>query len=126
MSIVISKATVPSTGDSINSLNSQVQPSRDLASSSLPEPSKNAKGHRPTCVCTLCKRIQDRIASGKPSYAERQATARANRLAKEAIARQSKPQPKDKRERLIAQSAAVEASVQTQVLLGQQPRLVPH
>jgi hypothetical protein len=118
-------ATVPSTGDAIHSHDSQAQPSRVLASSGLPEPSKNAKGHRPTCICTLCKRIQDRIASGKPSYAARRATQTANRLARQKVAAQSKRQPKRQpngnRERRIARDAALEASLETQVVLGRQP-----
>jgi hypothetical protein len=87
-------ATVPSTGGaigSLDSLNSQAQPSRDLASSGLLLNDLMAKsvvkGHIPGHTCKVCERTRARIAAGKPSKKDME-KARADRKVAKLAAKQ--------------------------------------
>lgn len=88
------------------------------ASAPLSDRPRNANGHTNSCVCTLCARIQARIAAGKPTKEEERAQRRAQRLATEAL---KKPTARPGREQRLAKDAALAASVATQIALGQKP-----
>ena len=79
-------ATVSSTGAAIHSLNSQAQPSRDLASSSLLlndlMTKSVVKGHPPGHTCKVCERTRARIAAGKPSKKDMEKTRADRKVAK--------------------------------------------
>jgi hypothetical protein len=72
----------------------------------------NANGHKPDCVCTLCKRIQAAIASGRPPKTVEREAARQRQLARVAARRARHKQ---------ATQRAVRAAVAAQVASGVRP-----
>jgi hypothetical protein len=81
---------------------------------------RNAKSHQPSCVCTLCRRIQARIAAGKPTKEAERAMAKAQRQAK---AKSNATTPSNLRERRLVKDAALTAAVAAQAANGLKPNI---
>ena len=93
-----------------------------------PDPSsgrrRNAKGHKPECTCTLCARIQARIARGEPSQAEVREQRRQQREQKQREQQKQRTTLLSrKRQEREAQRTALEASIETQARLGHKPNV---
>lgn len=91
-----------------------------------PDRPRNAKGHRPDCVCTLCARIQARIAAGKPP--KKVARAMASDLAHQRRLDRSKDKrfgttARNKREQRIAKNAMLTGAVVAQAATGARPNI---
>jgi hypothetical protein len=75
-----------------------------------------AKGHRETCVCMLCRRIQAAIAAGKPPKAVARALAHQRRL-------ETRATPRNLRERRIAKDAMLTGAIAGQAASGTRPNI---
>jgi len=87
-----------------------------------PTRARNAKGHKSTCICTLCKRIQARIDAGLPPKATSRAMAHERRVAGNKDKRFGTT-PRNKREKRIAKTAMLTGAVVGQAAVGVRPNI---
>src|SRR5712692_8853227 len=98
----------------------EIAPSSRDSQSTRP---RNAYGHKESCVCMACKRIQDAIAAGKPPKAEQLAQSRERRLAREkareeALKAKLRGKLTAKQTKKVFEAAKVEGVISGQVALG--------
>ena len=81
----------------------------------------NAKNHKPTCTCAICRRIQAAASAGKPPKSVVRALAHQRRLQRDAA--RKAVAIKTRRERRINKDAALTSALVSQVAMGERPNI---